>query len=127
MRIPAPVRRVFICLTVPTPTPRHPTGRGLLLFNLRLQVCRGFDGFTVASLTNGCPGNCVESDYGAVLKGFDLGDFFIPQTSPAERESADDANQSEYLQSGLFCRATKLFCVELNIFLSINKLEWLYT
>lgn len=91
---------------------RRPTGRGLLLFNLRLQECRGFDGFTVASLTNGCPGNCVESDYGAVLKGFHSGDFFIPQTLPVERESADGANQSEYLQSGLFCRATKLFCVE---------------
>lgn len=84
MRIPAPVRRVFICFTFfsPPPTPPsppcRPTGRGLLLFNLRLQECRGFDGFTVASPTNGCPGNCVESDCGAVLKGFHSGDFFIP-------------------------------------------------
>lgn len=65
--------------------PRRPTGRGLLLFNLRLQECRGFDGFTVASLTNGCPGNCVESDYGAVLKGFYWGDFLSPNLAGLKR------------------------------------------
>lgn len=88
MRIPAPVRWVFICLTFFSPPPPcRPTGRGLLLFNLRLQECRGFDGFTVASPTNGCPGNCVESDCGAVLKGFHSGDFFIPPKTRRSREN----------------------------------------
>lgn len=59
-----------------SPTSRRPTGQGLLLFNLRLQECRGFDGFTVASLTNGSPGNCIEADY---FERFFLGWLFIPK------------------------------------------------
>lgn len=76
MRIPASRPGFYlphVFFSPPPPSDR----RRMLLFNLRLQECRGFDGFTVTSLTNGCPGNCIESDYGAVLKGFHYRWLFI--------------------------------------------------